>query len=83
MEHFSLDLREDSGFSHAAWAQNFLKAPLRGAEALRAICVASRPGPTVAQQQPVGPKTAQRTPPERAARDESGRAPPSRPERRS
>ena len=80
VEHFGPVLRGDFGSPSAPWAQNFLKAPLCGAEALRALRAPNRPGLTAAQQ-PLRARTARRTHPERAARTESGRAPPSGPER--
>ena len=54
VEDFGVILRGDVGSPSAPWAQNFLKAPLRGAEALRAIRVPNRRGLTAAQQPPAG-----------------------------
>ena len=80
VEHFGPVLRGDFGSPSAPWAQNFLKAPLCGAEALRALhgqtALVSRP-----HNSHLRARTARRTHPERAARTESGRAPPSGPER--
>ena len=57
VEHFGPVLRGDFGSPSAPWAQNFLRAPLCGAEALRALRAPNRPGLTAAQQPPVGPNS--------------------------
>ena len=57
VEHFGPVLRGDFGSPSAPWAQNFLKAPLCGAEALRALRAPNRPGLTAAHQPPAGPNS--------------------------
>ena len=68
VEHFGPVLRGVFGSPSAPWAQNFLKAPLCGAEALRRLCAPNLPGPTVAQQPPVGPKSTAHSSRARSAR---------------
>ena len=55
VEDFGVILRGDVGSPSALWGPKILLAPLRGAEALRAIRVPNRRGLTAAQQPP-GPE---------------------------
>eukprot|EP00964_Phaeocystis_antarctica_P120018 scaffold83777_cov71-Phaeocystis_antarctica.AAC.1 len=55
VEDFGVILRGDAGSPSALWGPKVLLAPLRGAEALRAIRVPNRRGLTAAQQPP-GPE---------------------------
>ena len=56
VEGFGVILCGDFGSPSALWGPKNLLAPLRGAEALRAIRVPNRRGLTAAQQPPAGPE---------------------------